>query len=68
MNSFRQLFAVYKKEIIAAFGSPLAAIFIASFLLLNLFQFFWVEGFCDRIKTSGQIENHKIVQITGIER
>lgn len=44
----RQIFAISRKELISTFGSPLALIFIGTFLLLTLFTFFWVEGFFAR--------------------
>lgn len=40
--------AVAKKELRTYFLSPVALIFIATFLLASLFAFFWVEGFFSR--------------------
>ncbi len=40
--------AVTKKELRTYFLSPIALIFIATFLLASLFSFFWVEGFFSR--------------------
>ena len=44
----RQMFAISRKELISTFGSPLALIFIGTFLLITLFTFFWIEGFFAR--------------------
>ncbi len=44
----KQILAICTKELRVAFGSPLAAIFIASFLIFSLFVFFWLEGFFAR--------------------
>ncbi len=44
----RQTVAIAKKEISSAFGSPLALIFIGTFLLVTLFVFFWVATFFAR--------------------
>ena len=43
-----QSFAVARKELKAYFGSPMAAIFIAAFLLASLYSFFWLETFFAR--------------------
>jgi ABC-2 type transport system permease protein len=40
--------AIAKKELRTYFLSPIALIFIATFLLASLFSFFWVEGFFAR--------------------
>ncbi len=40
--------SVAKKELKAYFGSPMAAIFIGTFLLSTLFSFFWLETFFAR--------------------
>ena len=40
--------AIAKKELKTYFLSPIALIFIATFLLSALFSFFWVEGFFSR--------------------
>ncbi len=39
---------VVRKELRAYFLSPIALIFVATFLLASLFSFFWVEGFFAR--------------------
>jgi len=39
---------VARKEISAFFSSPVAFLFLAGFLLINLFIFFWVERFFSR--------------------
>ena len=39
---------VVRKELRAYFLSPIALIFVATFLLAGLFSFFWVEGFFAR--------------------
>ncbi len=39
---------VARKELSAYFGSPMALIFLAAFLLVTLFAFFWVETFFAR--------------------
>ena len=44
----KKVTAVIKKELRAYFLSPIALIFIATFLLAALFAFFWVEGFFSR--------------------
>ncbi len=43
-----KVFLVAKKEIGRFFSSPVAFIFFASFLVVNLFVFFWVEKFFAR--------------------
>jgi len=45
MNS---IWVTAKKELKAAFGSPMAAIFIGVFLLGSLYSFFWLETFFSR--------------------
>ncbi len=40
--------SITKKELRAYFGSPMAAIFIGTFLLAALFTFFWIETFFAR--------------------
>ena len=40
--------AVTRKELRTYFLSPIALIFIATFLLADLFSFFWIEGFFSR--------------------
>ncbi len=44
----RQILAITRKELRSIFGSPLALIFIGTFLLITLFSFFWVERFFAR--------------------
>lgn len=44
----KQIIAIAKKELKAYFGSPMAAIFIGTFLLSTLFSFFWLETFFAR--------------------
>ncbi len=44
----KQIWAVTRKELSAYFGSPMALIFIGTFLVVTLFSFFWVEGFFAR--------------------
>ena len=44
----RQTFAIAKKELSSAFGSPLALIFMGTFLLVTFFVFFWVATFFAR--------------------
>lgn len=43
-----QMLSITRKELKAYFGSPMAAIFIGTFLLAALFSFFWVETFFAR--------------------
>lgn len=44
----KQAWVVARKELSAYFGSPMALIFVAAFLLVTLFAFFWVETFFAR--------------------
>ncbi|MGL4650956.1 MAG: DUF7088 domain-containing protein, partial [Caldilineaceae bacterium] len=44
----RQWLAVVRKELAGYFGSPLALIFLAAFVGVTLFIFFWVEAFFAR--------------------
>jgi len=44
----RQTVAITKKELSSAFGSPLALIFMGTFLLVTFFVFFWVSTFFAR--------------------
>ncbi len=44
----RQTLAITKKELSSTFGSPLALIFIGTFLLVTLFVFFWASTFFAR--------------------
>jgi ABC-2 type transport system permease protein len=41
----KQTWTVARKELSAYFGSPMALIFLGSFLVVTLFAFFWVETF-----------------------
>ena len=44
----RQLLAITQKELKGYFGSPMALIFIGTFLAVTLFAFFWVDTFFAR--------------------
>lgn len=44
----RQILSVTRKELDSYFGSPMALIFLATFLAVTLFTFFWVETFFAR--------------------
>jgi ABC-2 type transport system permease protein len=44
----KQILAVTRKELQGYFGSPMALIFVGSFLAVTLFAFFWVETFFAR--------------------
>ena len=44
----RQIFSITRKELDSYFGSPMALIFLATFLAVTLFTFFWVETFFAR--------------------
>jgi ABC-2 type transport system permease protein len=44
----KQTLAITRKEMIAYFGSPMALIFLGTFLAVTLFAFFWVETFFER--------------------
>ena len=46
--SWKQLWAIARKEVGAYFGSPTALIFVAVFMMVTLFSFFWVETFYAR--------------------
>ena len=48
MGAMAQAMAIARREIRAYFSSPLALIFLAAFLSVNLFIFFWVESFFAR--------------------
>jgi ABC-2 type transport system permease protein len=49
VNGFLPALApVVRKELRAYFLSPIALIFVATFLLAGLFSFFWIEGFFAR--------------------
>lgn len=43
-----RILAITRKELKTYFGTPMAAIFIGSFLLCSLFSFFWLETFFAR--------------------
>jgi ABC-2 type transport system permease protein len=47
-STWRQVWAIARKELGAYFGSPLALIFVGAFLVVTLFAFFWVETFFAR--------------------
>jgi len=44
----KQTLAITRKELKAYFGSPMALIFVGTFLAVTLFSFFWVETFFAR--------------------
>jgi ABC-2 type transport system permease protein len=44
----KQTLAITRKELSAYFGSPMALIFLGTFLAVTLFAFFWVETFFER--------------------
>lgn len=44
----KQVIAVTRKELAGAFGSPMALIFLGTFLVAVLFVFFWVDAFFAR--------------------
>lgn len=44
----KQIFSITRKELAGYFGSPLALIFLAAFVGVTLFIFFWVETFFAR--------------------
>lgn len=44
----KQIIALAKKELLSFFSTPIALIFIGTYLLVSLFVFFWVEGFFSR--------------------
>ncbi len=44
----RQILSITRKELDSYFGSPMALIFLATFLAVTLFTFFWVETFFAR--------------------
>ncbi len=44
----KQILSITRKELSAYFGSPLALIFIGTFLAAALFAFFWVDTFFSR--------------------
>jgi len=44
----RQVVAIARKELQGYFGSPMALIFVGTFLAITLFSFFWVETFFAR--------------------
>jgi ABC-2 type transport system permease protein len=46
--SWKQSWAIARKELGAYFGSPMALIFVGAFLVVTLFSFFWAETFFAR--------------------
>ncbi len=44
----RQTLAITRKELKGYFGSPMALIFVGTFLAITLFSFFWLEAFFAR--------------------
>ena len=44
----KQIITITRKELTAYFGTPAALIFLAIFLLITCFSFFWVSGFYAR--------------------
>jgi ABC-2 type transport system permease protein len=44
----KQVLAITRKELQGYFGSPMALIFVGTFLAITLFSFFWVETFFAR--------------------
>jgi ABC-2 type transport system permease protein len=44
----KQTLAITRKELTSYFGSPMALIFLGTFLAVTLFAFFWVETFFER--------------------
>ncbi len=44
----KQVLAITRKELQGYFGSPMALIFVGTFLAVTLFSFFWVETFFAR--------------------
>jgi len=44
----KQILAITKKELRGYFGSPMALIFLGTFLAVTLFSFFWVDAFFSR--------------------
>jgi len=44
----KQMLAITKKELKGYFGSPMALIFLGTFLAVTLFSFFWVDAFFAR--------------------
>jgi len=47
-SSWKQSWAIARKELGAYFGSPMALIFVGAFLVITLFAFFWGETFFAR--------------------
>jgi ABC-2 type transport system permease protein len=47
-GSWKQSWAIARKELGTYFGSPMALIFVGAFLLATLFSFFWAETFFAR--------------------
>lgn len=48
MCKMKNIFTIAKKEIASTFASPLAFVFLGTFLFVTLFVFFWVETFFSR--------------------
>jgi ABC-2 type transport system permease protein len=49
MNSLtKQTLSIMRKELACYFGSPMALIFVGTFLIITLFSFFWVDTFFAR--------------------
>ena len=48
MDKLNNFSSVFKKELKQLFSSSIACIFILCFLAVNLFAFFWIEGFFAR--------------------
>src|SRR5579859_2305279 len=44
----KQTLSITRKELATYFGSPMALIFVAIFLVATLFSFFWISGFFER--------------------
>lgn len=47
-ETWKQSWAIARKELGAYFGSPMALIFVGAFLVATLFSFFWAETFFAR--------------------
>ncbi len=49
MNSLtKQTLSITRKELAGYFGSPMALIFVGTFLVITLFSFFWIDTFFAR--------------------
>jgi ABC-2 type transport system permease protein len=44
----KEIFSITRKELSGYFGSPMALIFLGTFLAVTLFSFFWVDAFFAR--------------------